>query len=159
MAVMIRPVKIRDISQLKALFDSALSQDFGYFPASYHRQVLAQNRKHHFVLACLKPTRILLGVFQEGKLLGYSISDCRAGEAFLFWIYLAPNQRKQGIGKLLLQSTEAACQAQGARLLQLATHGHHDYYQQHGFEQVGSVVESEAQVPMYIMEKALNATA
>jgi GNAT superfamily N-acetyltransferase len=158
MSVDIRPVSLLGLTQLKTLFETALASDFDYFPASYHRAVLSQNRLRHFVRAWTKPHRLLLGVYQAGELVGYSITDCRGDEAFLFWVYLRPELRGQGIGRQLLAMTEKACSRSGSNRLQLATHRHHDYYAHQGFTQVKVVTESDAKVAMYIMEKPLNAS-
>ena len=155
MTIAVRPVSWAYLAQLRNLFAIALASDFGYFPQSYHRAVLAQNQLYHFVIAWLKPSRVLLGAYEGNQLVGYSISDCHSDGAFLFWIYLAPRLRGQGVGRELLAATEAACQRCGAAHLQLATHDHQDYYQRQGFRLVDTVTESDQQVPMQIMEKSL----
>jgi N-acetylglutamate synthase-like GNAT family acetyltransferase len=77
--------------------------------------------------------------------------------AFLFWIYIIPTLRGRGTGKQLLQSTEQACAQKGHTSLQLVTHNHREYYQKNGFDWSDTVVESDNNITMHLMEKQLHA--
>lgn len=156
MSTSIQPIQLRSLVSLRKLFVDALSTDFGYFPANYHSEVLAQNRLHHFALALARPDRILLGAYRSRNLVGYSISDCSGHTAFLFWIYMIPELRGQGLGKQLLRATEQACRNKGKDNMQLVTHDHRDYYQKNGFGWVDTVTESDNNITMHLMEKQLH---
>lgn len=152
----IKPLKINHIPQLNQLFKRALSEDFAYFPGEYINNVRAQNSPGHFALAMFNPQRIILGLFKQGKLIGYAIGDSSSpAEADIFWLYVMPEARGQKLGNELLKHLLAEFSRRGTRHIYLVTHDQADFYQKFGFTTINRNSQLFAGLTVFEMCKDL----
>jgi ribosomal protein S18 acetylase RimI-like enzyme len=155
-SVNIKKVPIRHTKSLNKLFNYALISDFGYFNNSYLETVSRANRPLKLATAIIHPSRLVLGVYNSSGLVGYSISTIQPNQtAYLFWLYINPNLRGEGIGKQLLNDTESHLLAKKVTLLELVTHNQAEFYLRQGFEKNQVLPDYLAGVDMYAMKKRL----
>jgi ribosomal protein S18 acetylase RimI-like enzyme len=154
--IIIKKIPFYHSSTLNKLFNAALQTDFAYFNPNYLNEVVYANRLSKLRLATVHPSRLIIGVYKSNKLLGYSISSIRAqNRAYLFWLYLDPNLRGQGLGKNLLSTTEAMLKRKNINTIDLVTHNQTQFYERFGFEMNKILPEYIAGVDMYAMRKIL----
>lgn len=131
----IQEIKVNQAAELRRLFRRAVAEDFSYFPKSYRWRVLADNNLLRLAIAAMKPNRILLGAWHDGKLTGYAIAGTnRGGMGKLYWLYVAPEFRRHGVGGQLLDQLEQMMHHRGMRQVGLVTHNYDPYYAKRGFK-------------------------
>lgn len=152
----IQHIPIHHGGRLYQLFGQALETDFAYFSPDYRQGILRANSRPKLQVASLHPKRILLGMYQDSELVGYSISGIKSREeAFLFWLYITPRMRGNKHGVSLLEETEQAMRAKKVDTIQLITHNQQGFYERRGYEMKRIMREIAAGVDMYVMTKDL----
>ncbi len=154
--VHIHTIPIHHSGRLHNLFVHALETDFAYFSPVYREEVRNTNRVSRLRLATIHPQRLVLGLYNQAELIGYSISGIQANNtAFLFWMYVNSDYRGQGYGRDLLISTEDTLRQKRVDAISLITHNQQHFYERHGFEFDKILPEYIAGVDMYSMQKRL----
>ncbi len=152
----IKQIPIYHCGRLHALFGEALEKDFAYFSPNYRQGVHNANSRAKLQLACVHPKRLLLGLYNKGELVGYSISSIQSsGHSFLFWLYVAPSMRGKRHGVELLNETEIQLRKRNVDTIELITHNQKPFYERHGYEMSKIMREIAAGVDMYIMTKGV----
>ncbi len=152
----IRNIPIHHSGRLHNLFVHALETDFAYFSPVYREEVRNTNRPSRLRLATIHPKRLVLGLYNQTELIGYSISGIQSdNSAFLFWMYVNADYRGKGYGKDLLVSTQENLQQKNIDSISLITHNQQHFYERHGFEYDKILPEYIAGVDMYSMQKRL----
>ncbi len=152
----IKQIPIYHCGRLHTLFGQALEKDFAYFSPDYRQEIHTANSRIKLQLASVHPKRLLLGLYDNGELVGYSISSVQAsGRSFLFWLYVAPRMRGKRHGVELLEETEAQLHRRNVDTVELITHNQKPFYERHGYEMNKIMREIAAGVDMYIMSKDL----
>jgi GNAT superfamily N-acetyltransferase len=95
--------------------------------------------------------RLAVGVF-EGRMVGYTLCTMRAGEGSLGRLAVAPQFRRQGIGRMLTAEAVAWLAARGARHVLLSTQEDNTasraLYRGMGFGETGDVLVACASGPL-----------
>ena len=131
----IHEVKVGQVADLRKLFRQAVVEDFSYFPKTYQWRVLADNNLARLAIGVIKPNRVLLGAWRDDRLIGYAIAGTnRNGCGKLYWLYVAPDSRGQGVGGQLLDRLIAIMKQRGMQRLSLVTHNFDPYYAKRGFK-------------------------
>ncbi|HSX14695.1 MAG TPA: GNAT family N-acetyltransferase [Candidatus Saccharimonadales bacterium] len=127
------------VSQLHRLFQSAVASDFSYFPGPYRAQVLRENSLIRLLVAAFRPSRILLGAWRNGELVGYIIGVTNGNaSAKIYWLYVRPDARGAKLGTKLLDSFVEVVRSRGMERISLVTHNYEDYYRKYGFKLEGT---------------------
>ena len=66
--------------------------------------------------------------------MGYAIGSRTSKEAYLYWLYVAPDIRGQNVGLRLLSQVCREMERRNVDSLTLVTHDHRNYYQRQGFK-------------------------
>jgi GNAT superfamily N-acetyltransferase len=116
------------ISTDKRRLDVALIHDFlrsSYWARDIPRAVVARSIRHS----------LCFGVFYRGKQVGFArvITD-RATLAYLADVFVVPEHRGRGVGRMLIGRILAHRDLQGLRRILLATHDAHGLYAPFGFK-------------------------
>lgn len=131
---LIQDIKPQQIGQLRRLFQRAVKEDFNYFPTTYQKQVLEDNNWPHLVIAALKPSRIMLGAYHAGQMIGYLIAGINGDDrGKIYWLYVSPEGRGQKLGQALLEHSLEQMRRRGMRRVSLVTHNYANYYAKLGF--------------------------
>ncbi|HSX41678.1 MAG TPA: GNAT family N-acetyltransferase [Candidatus Saccharimonadales bacterium] len=147
-------VKISELPRLSRLFRSALVDDFRYFPRAAFEQARRDNSLPRLAASWLKPGRILAVAVEGRNVVGYSIASAEDPlRSQLYWLYVRPSHRGQGVSGQLLDFTHRQMRAQGSLLVQLVTRDFADYYAQRGYKLAGQYQING--VDMHLMELAL----
>lgn len=134
MSVTTQPISIAHIPKLHKMFRRALYEDFAYFPGEYIEKVSKDNTRYSFLRAKLKPHRIMLGLFDEGKLIGYAIADTTVStDSDIFWFYVIPERRGLGLGKKFFAELLNNLAERGASHVYLMTHNQRGFYEDFDF--------------------------
>jgi GNAT superfamily N-acetyltransferase len=116
------------ISTDQRRFNIALIHDFlrsSYWAADIPRSVVARSIRHS----------LCFGVFYRGKQVGFArvITD-RATLAYLADVFVVPEHRGRGVGRMLIGRILAHRDLQGLRRILLATKDAHGLYASFGFK-------------------------
>ncbi len=116
------------ISTDKRRFNVALIHDFlrsSYWAKDIPRSVVSKSIRHS----------LCFGVFFQGKQVGFAkvITD-RATFAYLADVFVVPEHRGRGVGKMLISRILAHRDLQGLRRIMLATADAHGLYAPFGFK-------------------------
>ena len=150
----IKPIKIRDLSKLRKLFKKALIRDFAYFPGEYLEEVERENTLFKFLKAKQNSQRLLLGLFEGKRLIGYAIADVsKPDDNFIFWLYVIDESRGSGHGKDLLKDVLSRMHKKGATEVKLMTHQLQDFYKSSGFDIFNENKDLFEGITMYEMRK------
>lgn len=104
MKVAVRHIKPRHSRAMHRLFLRALHEEMPYLSGQELTTIAQQNSPAKFAKATLRPTRLILGVFEGRQLVGYLIADyAQPADASIFWLYVAPEYRNNGYGSALLK--------------------------------------------------------
>lgn len=134
MSKSIRPIRLHEASRLKKIFDQALESDFNYFSNTYLHRVKKQNSLPHLTVAILRPQRLILGLWVDNELVGYTIACLKEkSRAYIYWLYIQPQCRGLGLGNYLLTSTLQNFQKSKIHRVELITHNRKDFYIANGF--------------------------
>jgi len=143
--------------RLHSLFTSALETDFGYFAPEYRKTVERDNSRLKLTLGTIHPKRLFLGLFSQGKLVGYSLSGLEGNnQAFLYWLFVTPSLRKQKLGLQLLDTTESHMLKRSVDSIHLVTHNQEQFYKRNGYRHKEVLSNMSPGVEMFIMEKQLS---
>lgn len=156
MDVAVRPINTKHIPRLHSMFRSALHEDFAYFPGDYIEKVSKENSYKSFVRAKLNPNRIMLGLFESRRLIGYAIADISIlTDSDIFWFYVVPERRGNGLGKIFFNKLLAYMTRQGVAHAYLLTHNQKDFYETFGFGLTKENNDLFEGITMYEMAKDL----
>jgi len=156
MQTTIKQIPIYHGGRLRTLFSTALEKDFAYFLPDYRTGIRNANSRTRLQLATVHPRRLVLGLYSQGELMGYSMSGLHSNDqAFLFWLYIAPNMRGKKLGYELLQQTEDHLKKRNVDSIELITHNQQHFYERHNYEMKKIMREIAAGVDMYVMTKSL----
>jgi len=90
---------------------------------------------------CLKAAYACFGLFGDGGLCAYSVHNGAAGEAHLLSLCVAPEMRRRGLGRLLLDHAIRHARRQGCRLMYLEVRPSNpealSLYRRRGFQPIG----------------------
>ena len=132
--VIIKEIKVGQVADLRKLFRRAVAEDFSYFPKSYQWRVLADNNLARLAVAAVRSNRIVLGAWNGSHLIGYAIAGTnRNGTGKLYWLYVAPESRGEGVGGQLLDDLIGQMKHHNMERLSLVTHDYDPYYAKRGF--------------------------
>lgn len=152
----IKKIPVHHGGRLHYLFDRALEQDFAYFSPAYRQNVRYTNSRLKMQIGTIHPKRLFLGLYNNGELNGYSISSVQPGmQAFLYWLYIAPDMRKQQLGNTLLHETEAHLKTRKVDTISLITHNQQRFYERNDYILNKILTEVDAGVDMYLMSKVM----
>lgn len=155
-STVIRPIRIRDLLKLRKLFKKALIRDFAYFPGDYLEEVERENTLFKFLKAKQNKQRLLLGLFEGNRLIGYVIADVASpDDNFIFWLYVIDESRGSGYGKDLLNDVLSRMHKKGATVVKLMTHQLEDFYKSFGFDIFNENTDLFEGITMYEMKKVL----
>ncbi len=158
MQITVRPITLSESPSISKLFTRALAEDFSYFPGEYVDGLAKQHSPLRFVRAGLNKNRLLLGLYDHSKLIGYSISDySQRTDADIFWLYINPDYRSQGYGLVLLKATLLRLSDAGVAHVYLLTHQQVEFYKQCGFEQLDARDDLFEDITMYELGRDLSA--
>lgn len=156
-AIKVRPVSVAKLPKLKKMFQRALHEDFAYFPGEYIEKVSRDNSTWNFLRAKLNPNRIVLGLFDDNSLIGYAIADTSlATDSDIFWFYIVPERRGQGLGKSFFQELLGEMERAGTKHVYLITHNQRDFYERFDFSTQEENSELFDGITMYEMSKDLS---
>ncbi|MBL8353103.1 MAG: N-acetyltransferase [Burkholderiaceae bacterium] len=115
-ALTIRPSTVADLPEITAIYAEAVLNGTGTFELD-PPDTAEMTRRRHDVLANGLPWLV---AERRGRLLGYAYANTfRPRKAYRFCledsIYLHPDARGQGVGRLLLTELVGRCEAAGAR--------------------------------------------
>jgi ribosomal protein S18 acetylase RimI-like enzyme len=152
--VHIRPIKLGDALKLRRLFKKVLYRDFSYFPGEYLEQVERQNSLYKLGKAIISKNRLLLGLYNKRKLVGYVIADMHdPKENYVFWLYVSPDMRGGGNGADLFNKALDSMSNRGAHSVYLMTHSNEDFYKSFGFDTIHSNSNVFEGITMHEMAK------
>ncbi len=153
----IAAIKLWQAIPLKKLFDDALKLDFSYFPVSYIEHARRQNSLARLVNATMKQDRILLGLWLDRLLIGYSIAKISPQQrAYIFWLYVSPQFRGQGYGRQLLDSSIKILDDRSVNRVELITHNRKNFYLASNFVVDRLVKNFIDNVDVYMMSRELS---
>ncbi len=153
----IRPLRLHEVGRLKKIFDQALESDFNYYSKTYLQRVRQQNSLPHLTVAILRPQRLVLGLWVENELAGYTIACLKdKSRAYIYWLYIQPQCRGLGLGKYLLTSTLQNFQESKIRRVELITHNRKDFYIANGFNVDRFAPKLIEDVDVYLMSRELS---
>jgi ribosomal protein S18 acetylase RimI-like enzyme len=138
--------------QLRRLFHRAVIEDFSYFPRQYQMQVLRENSLPRLMVATLRPARIMLGAWQDSRMLGYILGTTNGNASGkIYWLYVSPESRGQQLGQRLLDRLIEVMQQRQMERVKLVTHDYDGYYSKYGFqtERVDNVYGVDVKVMSY----------
>jgi ribosomal-protein-alanine N-acetyltransferase len=149
MAVMaVRRARAGDLAAIDAIEQTAFVGD-----RLSHRSL-----RHHV----RSETSVMLVLVVERRVVGYSLILLRKSSprARLYSIAIDPNQRGQGLGRVLLQESEKAAQARGASTMRLEVRGENaraiGLYERNGYRRFAVVLDYyEDGAPAWRFEKTL----
>lgn len=148
----IQPIKINKIPKLKRVFRRALYEDFAYFPGEYIERVKRDNSAWNFFRAKLNPNRIILGLFEDNQIIGYTIADIsNVNDSDIFWFYIVPEKRGQGLGRKFFQELLGEMRKQGSKQVYLMTHNQKNFYELFDFDTIHENRHLFADIVMYEM--------
>lgn len=131
---LIHDIRPKHTLELRRLFVRAVDEDFSYFPDEYRGKVLSDNNLPRLVVASLRPSRILVGARQAGRMIGYVIAGINGDESGkIYWLYVSPEGRGLNLGQSLLRRSMRQMHERGMRRVSLVTHDYTDYYKKFGF--------------------------
>lgn len=153
----IKNISLSEVSVLKLLFDQALDSDFGYFPANYLDEVRRQNSLMRLGTAVVRPDRLVLGLWANRTLSGYVIAKLKRNQnAYIFWLFVRPECRGQGLGNRLLGQTLDIFSRYNIGRIDLVTHNRKDFYLRHGFQVDQFKPQFIDDVGVYMMSRNLS---
>jgi len=134
-----RKIKKTEFLKFRRLFKKALYEDFSYFPGDYLEKVNNQNTSLKFLKALFSRYRLLIGLFIGSDLVGYVIASTKdPRENYIFWLYVKPELRGQGLGKELMNLSLKQLIKSGAKNIYLMTNQQESFYKQFGFATIHS---------------------
>lgn len=152
MNIAVKPIKITQIPNLHKMFRRALYEDFAYFPGQYILQVSKANNYSSFLRAKFNPNRIMLGLFESNRMIGYAIADTsNLTDSDIFWFYITPENRHKGLGKLFFQELLRYISALGGKHVYLITHNQSEFYKHFDFCLINENNELFEDITMYEM--------
>ncbi|MDP4038774.1 MAG: GNAT family N-acetyltransferase [bacterium] len=153
----IRKIRYLDLFKLRRLFKRALDLDFNYFPDNYLKEVDGQNTIFKLFTAKIRPNRILVGAWDNDKLIGYIIGHMTSKKlGQIFWLFVLPNYRGAHIGQNLLNTALQSFRDQSIDHVKLVTHKYKDYYLSQNFYQEKFYPKLIGDIDMYLMAIDLN---
>ena len=143
--------------QLGRLFRQALHDDFDYYDTDYLKQTERSNSAWHLSFATLRSDRMVLALWYGTSLVGYVIGALRPGtrESDIFWLYVHPEHRGTGLGRLLVAEAINWLREHHAEIVQLVTYSQVSFYKQQGFEVERLAPGFVGGRDVYIMSKSL----
>ncbi len=150
----IRPLHCRALAQL---FRHAIENDFSYYSSDYQKLTQRQNTAAKLCLGALRKSRVLIGVWYTGELVGYLIGATRPGssDGDVFWLYVRPDHRGKKLGADLLLESIRNFRALGIKNLELVTYDHADFYKKHDFQVERLAKGFIGGQDVYIMKRSL----
>lgn len=157
MSVTTQHINIAHIPKLHKMFRRALHEDFAYFPGEYIEKVSKDNTRYSFLRAKLKPQRIMLGLYENGQLIGYAIADTTVStDSDIFWFYIIPERRGNGLGKKFFAGLLSELTSRGASHVYLMTHNQRGFYEDFDFSLLGENSDLFEGITMSEMAKDLS---
>lgn len=157
MQIIVKPIPLRGSRSASSLFKRALAEDFSYFPGPYVEDLAKQHGPLRFIRAGLNKNRLLLGLYDHSRLIGYSISDyTQRTDADIFWMYVSPEYRGEGYGMVLLKATLLRLADAGVVHVYLLTHQQVEFYKRCGFEQLDVREDLFEDIIMYELGRDLS---
>lgn len=149
-----RPVQLSKIRELHKMFKRALHEDFSYFPGEYIDRVSKDNTFWSFLRSKLNRNRVVLGLFEKGKLIGYAVADTTVTtDADIFWFYIIPERRGHGLGKKFFAELLDAVVERGASHVYLMTHNQRGFYEAFDFSLLSENNDLFEGITMYEMAR------
>lgn len=131
----VKPLFEEEKDQFMILFKTVLQQDFPEYSDKTKKYIIERVFPRDIVLS----EAITFGAWQENKLIGLvNAIILEGGIAVYSWLMVDKKYRKQGIGRKLMQYTEAKLRSLGIHTVQLySAEWNKEYYKKSGFELVG----------------------
>lgn len=149
-----RPIKVSKIRELHKMFKRALHEDFSYFPGEYIDSVSKDNTLWDFLRSRFNSRRVVLGLFEGNKLIGYAIADTTvATDSDIFWFYIIPERRGLGLGKKFFAELLKELENRGASHVYLITHNQRGFYEGFEFSLLGENSQLFEGITMYEMAR------
>ncbi len=156
MDVTTKSIKSKDIPRLHSMFRSALHEDFAYFPGEYIEKVSRDNNYKTFVRARMNSKRVMMGLFEANRLIGYAIADITIPtDSDIFWFYIIPEKRGNGLGKMFFNELLSELKRLGTTHVYLLTHNQKGFYEAFDFDLLNENKDLFKGITMYEMAKDL----
>lgn len=156
MDVTTKSIKSKHIPRLHSMFRSALHEDFAYFPGEYIEKVSRDNNYKTFVRARMNSKRVMMGLFEGNRLIGYAIADITIPtDSDIFWFYIIPEKRGNGLGKMFFTELLSELKQQGTTHVYLLTHNQKGFYEAFDFDLLNENKDLFKGITMYEMAKDL----
>lgn len=125
---------IREMLQLPQMFERAVDEDFTQYSKSTREKIKGRYSLLHLLSARYRPGRILLSAKRDDTFAGLLLAQYTGdGVGVIHWVYVSPDQRKNGIAKKLIQEAETQFKEKDCHKLVVMTEFAQKFYQNIGF--------------------------
>lgn len=149
--VTIRLLTREDQGELENLYKKLTLSEFPEYTPNT-RQYFTKEYMHKHMKSSVK-----IGAFVNNILVGYLIAgQTEGGVMFIYWLAIAPDFQRKGMGKQMLAEIEKIALSQGAHTIHLeSAHKNCPFYLSQGYEQFGFDKESYYGADSYLLKKML----
>lgn len=150
--IAIRELTERDKPAFDKIFAETVFEEFPEYSEKTRKWFIAEKYRDQMFTAGVR-----FGAFDGNKLVGYLVGpSLHGGVSYVFWLAVAREQQKQGIGSKLLEFHEKWALQNGIHSIQLQTDERNlAFYKAKGFDQLGFDDKGYFGVDSYNMRKLI----
>lgn len=147
---------IIDVVKIAPLFEQAVDQDYSFYNKKARHYILKRHSSFNILKAMVNPNKLVIKAVHKNKIVGILLGSLPVdGVGVVTWLYVTPENRKNGIAKKLLSAAEKRFKELGCHKLTVSTEIAQKFYLKVGYSQEGKLLKHWWEKDFYIFGKTL----